>query len=368
MFPATPRSRSLALLLLLCVVLAACGGAGAGDGTADGAAGAAEAPTTNAAEDTADQEAEPSAPVTLRWGHVLAEDHAWATCGIEHVEEQLAANPDAALTLEVFPGGQLGSNEEMVESVSQGSLDITVPGVGSVSTLYPDFGVLEAFFAFDDLDHLIEVWDSDIGRELFQGAIDEANLRVLGDLWYIGTRHVTANQPITHPDDLAGLSMRSQDTPASFANIRALGANPTPVDFGELYLALSQGVVDTQENPIPNIVAARFYEVQDYLALTAHVPQMGSVLISEDTWSTLTATQQQVLDEAVASAAEQVRTCIEDQENEVIEEWRGGGAGIEVIDDVDRAAFQEHAQAFFSGPDAPEFGELYQRIRATSSQ
>jgi len=364
MFPVTPRSRSLALLLLLCVVLAACEGAGTDDGTADARDDTAEAPTT----DAAGQDAEPSAPVTLRWGHVLADDHPWSTCGIEHVEEQLAANPDAALTLEVFPGGQLGSNEEMVESVSQGSLDITVPGVGSVSTLYPDFGVLEAFFAFDDLDHLIEVWDSDIGRELFQGAIDEADLRVLGDLWYIGTRHVTANQPITSPDDLAGLSMRSQDTPASFANIRSLGANPTPVDFGELYLALSQGVVDTQENPIPNIVAARFNEVQDYLALTAHVPQMGSVLISEDTWSTLTSTQQQVLDEAVASAAEQVRTCIEDQENEVIDEWRGGDAGIEVIDDVDREAFLEHAQAFFSGPDAPEFGELYQRIRETSSQ
>ncbi|MGB3909793.1 MAG: DctP family TRAP transporter solute-binding subunit [Pseudolysinimonas sp.] len=315
---------------------------------------------------TTPEPAETSDPVTLRWGLVLNEDHAWYTCGIEKVQEILAENDEAKLDIEVFPGGQLGTNEEMVDSVSQGTLDMTIPGVGSVSGLYPDFGVLEAFFVFDDVDHGLEVWNGEIGAELKQGAIDEANVHVLGDLWYIGTRYVTANKKIETPADLVGLSMRAQDTPASFANISSLGANPTPINFGELYLALSQGVVDSQENPIPNIVAAKFQEVQDYLMLTAHVPQFGSVLISEDVWQGLSATQQQALDDAVRTAAANVRVCIEEQETTVLEEWQNSAdPPIEVVE-VDRDAFQEAALEYFTGPDGPAFSELYQRIRETS--
>lgn len=303
-------------------------------------------------------------PVTLRFGHVLPTTHPWATCGIETLKASLDADPSVGIDLQIFPGAQLGSNEEMVAAVAQGSLDMTLPGVGSVSPFYPPFGVLEAVFAFKDLDHLNRVWSGSIGDELRKGA-SEAGLHVIGDLWYIGLRQVTANFPVRKPEDLAGVTMRSQDTPASFANIRALGANPTPIAYGELYLALSQGVVDAEENPIPNILSAKFYEVQDYLSVTNHVPQMGSLLINEDRWNSLTPEQRAALEAGEKTAAAKVRGCIEDQEKATLEKWRNdSSARMKVIDDVDRDAFAKHALEFYAGPDGPDWKDWYARVQS----
>jgi tripartite ATP-independent transporter DctP family solute receptor len=301
--------------------------------------------------------------LTLRFGHVLPTTHPWSTCGIDSINAALAAKPEVDLQLEVFPGGQLGSNEELVASVAAGSLDMTLPGVGSVSPLYGPFGVLEAFFAFRDLDHLNRVWNSEIGAELREGA-SQAGIHVIGDLWYIGMRQITAGKPIRHPDDLAGMTMRSQDTPASFANIRSLGAQPTPIAFGELYLALSQGVVDSQENPIANILSSKFFEVQDYLSVTNHVPQMGSLLMNADRWAGLTDAQRTVLMDAANAAAAAVQTCISEQESATLDAWRKDTSlRMKIIDDVDRDAFQKRAQEFFAGPDGPEWKELYLRVQ-----
>ena len=225
---------------------------------------------------------------------MLPVTHPWATCGVETLKASLS-DPALEINLQVFPGAQLGSNEEEVAAVAQGSLDMTLPGVGSVSPFYAPFGVLEAVFAFKDLDHLNRVWNGKIGEELRQGA-SAAGIHVIGDLWYIGLRQITAKVAVRKPSDLAGLSMRSQDTPASFANIRALGAKPTPIAYGELYLALSQGVVDAEENPIANILSAKFYEVQNFLSVTNHVPQMGALLINQKRWDSLTAAQKAALE------------------------------------------------------------------------
>ena len=300
---------------------------------------------------------------TLRFGHVLPVTHPWSTCGIETLTKALEAKPELDLQIEVFPGGQLGSNEELVASVAAGSLDMTLPGVGSVSPYYAPFGVLEAFFAFRDLDHFDRVWNGEIGEELRKGA-SEAGISVIGDLWYIGMRQITANKPIRTPEDLKGLTMRSQDTPASFANIRSLGAQPTPIAYGELYLALSQGVVDSQENPTPNILSAKFFEVQDYLSVTNHVPQMGSLLMNKGRWDGLTDAQRAGLTEAANAAASAVKKCISDQEIATLDSWRKDSSmRMKVLDDVDRDAFQEAAQAFFTGPDGPGWKDLYVKVQ-----
>lgn len=130
--------------------------------------------------------AQPAGALTLRFGHVLQTTHPWSTCGIDAMTAVLAAKPGLGLEIQVFPGGQLGGNEELVASVAVGSLDMTLPGVGSVSPFYGPFGVLEAFFfAFRDLDHLNRVRNSKIGAELREGA-RSAGLQVVGDLWDIG--------------------------------------------------------------------------------------------------------------------------------------------------------------------------------------
>lgn len=302
--------------------------------------------------------------MTLRFGHVLPVTHPWATCGVETLKASLS-DPALEINLQVFPGAQLGSNEEEVAAVAQGSLDMTLPGVGSVSPFYAPFGVLEAVFAFKDLDHLNRVWNGKIGEELRQGA-SAAGIHVIGDLWYIGLRQITAKVAVRKPSDLAGLSMRSQDTPASFANIRALGAKPTPIAYGELYLALSQGVVDAEENPIANILSAKFYEVQNFLSVTNHVPQMGALLINQKRWDSLTAPQKAALEFGEKAAAAKVRGCIEQQETATLDRWRKDTkARMKVVDDVDRAAFQKSALDFFMGPNGPAWHDWYARVQAT---
>ena len=313
------------------------------------------------AEPSPSPTAEPNEPRTLRFGHVLAETHPWHQCGVKTFVSEVD-RAAVEVTVEVFPGAQLGTNEQMVEALSQGNLDLALPGVGSVSTLYEEFGVLEAPYAFRSLDHLFDVWESEIGRQLIDGAV-RVGVRPIGLPWYIGFRHVTANKPVRHPDDLSGVRMRSQDTPISRAIVEALGGSPVPIAFGELYLALSQGVVDAQENPLPNIKAASLHEVQKYLTLTSHVPQTGVLLISEKTWSKLSSGQQAALSAAAEIAAKTAKACIEKAEADILAEFEKEGSPIAVIKDFDRQRFEERAVDVIKNKFGGSWGPLYEQIR-----
>jgi TRAP-type C4-dicarboxylate transport system substrate-binding protein len=193
-------------------------------------------------------------------------------------------------------------------------------------------------------------------------------MRVLGPLWKLGSRHVTANEPITSPEDLAGKTMRTQDTPSSLATAQALGATPTPIDFSELYLALSQGVVDAQENPLVQINSINLQEVQDYVSMTGHVVNASILALSESTYQSLTPDQQAVLEAAATAAAEEVRLCIDEKEEEILADWASQDPPPVTIieqDELDMEAFRENAERVYTeDPNyADLWGELYLEIR-----
>jgi TRAP-type C4-dicarboxylate transport system substrate-binding protein len=158
--------------------------------------------------------------------------------------------------------------------------------------------------------------------------------------------------------------MRFPGSPQYLMNARALGATATEVAYEELYLALQQGTVDGQENPITNIVASNLVEVQDYISMSAHQLNTNLVIMSSK-WNDLSERQQEALTAAVVTAVENVTECIAEDEETILAEWREGGEW-EVIEDVDRDAFQERAVAYLEENFTGEALEIFQAIRATS--
>ncbi|MBQ1081995.1 DctP family TRAP transporter solute-binding subunit [Nocardiopsis sp. B62] len=299
----------------------------------------------------------------LTFSNSYTEDHPHTRCGIDLVAEHVA-DADAGFRVDTFPGSQLGDNTETFASVMSGDIDMDVQGSAALGSAHQPIGVFDAAYAFDDADHMFSFFDSEAAEATKEGFEEATGAKIL-DVWYFGDRHFTANQPIRTPADLSGLRMRFPDSPIYLANAAAMGASPTTVAFEEVYMALQQGTVDGQENPIATVAADNYSEVQSHVSLTGH--QIGSqmIVVSGQTWERLSEGQQEVLQEAVSQVREENRACIEEAEAEVIAEWEASGA-MEVVDDVDVETFRSQVHEHFLSTLEGEELELYEAFRESA--
>jgi TRAP-type transport system periplasmic protein len=335
------RSRKVALVALAAVpalLLAACG-------TGGGDAPAAE-----------EQE------FTLTLAHSYNDTQPQAECGAQVIADEVAA-ADVGLTIEIFGASQLGGDADRIASVVSGDIDIDIQGASALGAVYEPISVMDAAFAFDDADHLAAFMASEESDGLVQGFADATGVQTLG-AWSAGGRLFTANSPIREPADLEGLRMRFPGSPQFLLNAKALGATATEVAYEELYLALQQGLVDGQENPITNLVALNLPEVQDYVSLSYHQLNTNLVIMSSK-WTELSERQQDALSAAVDTAVASVTECVAEGEEATLDEWRSGDAW-EVVEDVDRDAFSEQAEEFFLNEFTGEKLAVYEAIRATA--
>jgi TRAP-type C4-dicarboxylate transport system substrate-binding protein len=201
--------------------------------------------------------------------------------------------------------------------------------------------------------------------ELKQGFEDATGVHILG-AWNTGARQFTANVPIRTPDDLEGLRMRFPPTPQFLMNAAAMGAEPVEVAFEELYLALQQGTVDGQENPITNIDAINLVEVQDVISLSSHQLSSNLVIIG-GVWNEMSTEQQEALTAAVESAMTQEPECAATAEEEILAGWEADGA-IEIVDDVDRDAFRELAEPYLRDNFTEEQVAVLDAIRSVAGE
>lgn len=300
--------------------------------------------------------------IEISLAHSYTEDQPQHRCGAQVIADEVA-DADAGMTVEIFSNSQLGGDADRIASVVSGDIDIDIQGASALGAVYEPVAVLDAAYAFDDGEHLARFFENDASADVLTGFEEETGVHTLG-AWSAGMRHFTANEPIREPADLDGLRMRFPASPQFLMNAEALGADATEVAYEELFLALQQGTVDGQENPIVNIDASSLQDVQDYISLSNHQANSNLIIIGE-AWNELSDDQQKVLQSAVDSAVEQVPGCVTEDEEATLSEWEESGA-LEIVDDVDIDAFRTQVDTYLRENFNEEQLAVYEAIRGTA--
>jgi len=300
-------------------------------------------------------------PLTIKFAHAGSATHPYSV-GINVLTPILEKKSGGAVKLQVFCCAQLGSERELAEGVRLGTINMTsVAAEGALPAWVPELQAFGLPFIIRDREHIYKVLDGPVGKEL-ESKLNAQGFVVLG-WWELGFRNMTSkDRPIRTPEDLKGLKMRVQEAKVWLGLMRALGAIPTPIPFGELYNALQQGVVDGQENPIVTITSMKFYEVQKQVGLTEHTYTALPVLASKKWWDTLKPGQREVIAASVKESVPLQRKAVGGQVDEGIAFLKTQGVTINA---VDKAKFMEATK------DVPKLTadqvplEFVQRIRDT---
>ncbi|MDD4363849.1 MAG: DctP family TRAP transporter solute-binding subunit [Atribacterota bacterium] len=228
-------------------------------------------------------------PIVIKLSHGDTADGSWGTCdnGAVTFKRLVESRSDGRIKVEIYPNCQLGSEREMEESVMMGTTQATWCSTPDYAGWIPEIGILNIPYLFDTAVVAFKVMDGDFGREFNEFMIEKTGIRFLG-YGHIGFRNFTNNvRPIRTPADMVGLKIRTQENPVAMQMVKALGASPTPIAWGELYTSLQQGVVDGEENPTSMIQVAKLYEVQKYLTMDGHTFGINPLAINEKFYQSL---------------------------------------------------------------------------------
>jgi tripartite ATP-independent transporter DctP family solute receptor len=241
-----------------------------------------------------------AADVTVKIATVVSGDHP-ENVGAREIKRLVEERSNGEIEVRLFTDGQLGNQRELVEQLRNGSLEMTWVTTGFFGSWEPVMNTLEIGYLFDDREHAFRAFDGELGKEVAT-LIEKHGVKHLG-FYEAGMRHVTNSvRPINTPDDLDGMKLRTPNAKYHLTSVKMMGASPTPMAFSELYAAMEQKVVDGQENPLSNIHAAAFYEVNDHLALTGHLHLTHMVMYSEGLWNKLSEQHQDIIKQAVVDS------------------------------------------------------------------
>ncbi len=294
---------------------------------------------------------------TLELGHVWPENDYQAEA-VATFAEEVEEHSDGSVTINIAPAGQLGDDRDILEGLGIGTNDMWVGGAGVYNAITPVGQLYPAPFMFDDLDEAMATYDGEIGDEINQ-RIEEDTETMMVAYWPRAPRHLTLNQAAEDPSDLSGQRIRVPENPVFIQTWRALGASPTPMEFGEVFTALQQGALNGQENPLVLIESAGLNQVQSHLMLTEHVIEPIAVAISASTWEDLSEEQQNAVREAAEGPPkEQMMQESVEQEDDLRE--RLEEQGMTVIE-PDREAYRQATEGLIED-NFPEIADLYNRI------
>jgi tripartite ATP-independent transporter DctP family solute receptor len=267
-----------------------------------------------------------AAPLSLRFAHFAQEDHP-ANIAAKQFASRVEARTGGAVKINIFPNNMLGGPPEQAQQIKLGVIDMGLPTQGQLDKYEKAFAAVMLPFVFDSPAHVYRVLDGPAMGWL--APLAEKQGFIILRNWEYGFRNLTNSvRPINTPDDVKGLKIR---TPAELqiqASMEALGAVVQAIAFPELYLALSQKVVDGEENPIAVIFYNKYYEVQKYLAITRHVYNNMIHTVSAVTWKKLTPGQQVIFREESAAAGDLMRKLIADQEVDQVKKLEGFGMAV----------------------------------------
>ena len=277
---------------------------------------------------------------TIKMAYVVPETQSTHIAAAEVFKPYVEEASEGRIKVELYPNGQLGGDRQAIESVQLGTVHMTIPAVAVLSGFEPKFQVFDLPFVFKSKEAAYKALDGELGDRL-SSLLIPLGMRNLA-FAENGFRHVSNNKgPITKPEDLAGFKIRTMENPVHMATFKALGANPTPISFGELYTALQQKVVDAQENPIPLVYTSKFYEVQKYYSLTGHVYAATVVLVNDAFFTSLPEDLQDILVEGAVRYRTYQRELSQKQDEEMIAKLREAGMEVNELTEEQKQLFIE---------------------------
>lgn len=299
----------------------------------------------------------------VKLGYALAEDSHYGA-GAKAFDETLKAELGDAFTVKHFPSSGLGGEREVIEGLQIGTVDATIASSGTLSNFVPEVGVFDVPFLFRDLPHARAVLDGPIGDGMLV-KFDDVGTHALA--WgEQGFRHITNNlRPITKPEDLAGLKIRTMENPVHLKAFTALGASPTPMAWPEVIPALEQGAIDGQENPLSVIVSVKLDEVQKFASLDGHVYSPAIVMVSKKLWDSLDDTQKAAFEKAGDAAVVAMRAYVDNVEAEGVAALKERGMAVNELTPEEKQVFQDKLADVYVEYQAQFGKELMDSIIAT---
>lgn len=295
------------MLVILTVLISGCANSGGG--------------TTEAGPDAGAKH------VVFKLGHALPDGHP-VDLASKKFAQLVKERTGGTVEVQVFPAQQLGNEKDMLEGLTLGTVDMGAIVAGPYGYLQPEFEVMSLVYLFSGADGAEKVLTGSIGQELSDKLLKNKGVRILHPFWYYGTREITSNKAIKSPADLKGMKVRVPEVPVQKEGLIAMGAQATPVDFGELYVALKTGVVDAQENPLATIKSLNLDQVQKYLVLTHHIVAEFMLSVNDKKFQTLTPEQQNAMYEAAKEAAKYNNELVRTQEKELVTELQQKGLTV----------------------------------------
>ena len=300
------------------------------------------------------------AQTKLKWAHVYETSEPYHTAAVWAAAE-IGKRTNNRYTVEVFPASTLGKETDINQGLTLGTIDIIYTGQLFAGRTYGPLAIGGAPFMFRDFNHWKAFSTSPLFGELAEGYRQKSGGHKVLAITYYGERHVTSNKAINKPEDMKGVKIRVPDAPLYTMFPRAVGANPTPIAFAEVYLALQNGTVDAQENPLPTIDAKKFYEVQKFIVLTGHITDALLSIVSSQTWNKLSDADKAIFDAVLKEGAARATAQIIEIEKNLGAEFKKRGK--EVVT-VNRTPFREATVKMHNGPDATWPKEIYDKLQA----
>ena len=296
----------------------------------------------------------------LKFAHVYETSEPYHTYAVWAAGE-IAKRTHNKYTMDVFPASQLGNETQINQSLSLGTVDLIYTGQAFAARTHPPLSIGGAPYVFRDFDHWKKYSDSPVLAELMEGYFKKGGNKPIAAFYY-GVRHTTANKAINKPEDMKGLKLRVPDAPLYIMYPKVVGANATPIAFAEVYLALQNKTVDAQENPLPTILAKKFYEVQSHVNLTGHITEMLLAIVGGHVWNKLTDDEKKTFESVFREAAEKSNAEIVKSEQALATDF-ASKYGKTVVKS-DREAFKKVFTPFLVGKDVPWDKALYDRVQA----
>ena len=275
-----------------------------------------------------------TAQTKLKWAHVYETSEPYHTQSVWAAEE-IKKRTNGKFEIQVFPASSLGKETDINQGMLLGTVDMIISGPSFAARSYPRLGIAYYPFIFRDGEHLLAYSKSAVFQEMIDGFRDKTGIQILAYTYY-GARQTTSTKAFTDCAGMKGLKIRVPDVPSYRATPEACGANPTPIAFAEVYLALQNGTVDAQENPLTTIEAKKFYEVQKHIMMTGHIVDGLTTQVAPHIWTKLSDAEKKIFSDVALEAAAKASAQIKQRESELVEEFKKKGI---TINQVNRQSF-----------------------------